>query len=253
MKSETTRAFVLRLIPYGDNDRVVELLTRRLGRVAALARGARRSRRRFGGVLDYFHLLDVRLRRGRAGMWRLEDVDLVRSFQAAGRSLEAHACAAHALEVARLGTREADPDPGMFRLLEALFPALAGERGDPGCLRRVFQVRALAALGYALPVEACPVCGRDPVEAGARVQGTSLRCVPCSGGSGRELSPGALRTLRAAAAAPEDRLGAVRVTARVEAEIGPLLEGALCEALGARPRTLEPAAPIDPLSETLLT
>ncbi len=252
MKAETTRAFVLRLIPYGDNDRVVELLTRRFGRVAALARGARRSRRRFGGVLDYFHLLDVRVRPGRGGMWRLEDVDLVRSFRGAGRTLEAHACAAHALEVARLGTREVDPDPALFHLLEAFFPVLAGG-GDPGCLRRVFQVRALAALGYALPVDACPVCGRDPVEAGARVQGSSLRCAPCSGGSGREISPGALRTLRAAAAVPADRLGAVRVTARVEAEIGPLLEGALCEALGARPRTLEAPAPIDPLSGTLLT
>ncbi|MCA9559134.1 MAG: recombination protein O N-terminal domain-containing protein, partial [Myxococcales bacterium] len=50
--SGSTRAVVLRATPYRDHDLVVDLLGEQTGRVAALARSARRSQRRFGGALE---------------------------------------------------------------------------------------------------------------------------------------------------------------------------------------------------------
>src|SRR5438046_4404258 len=47
----TTDAILLRSVAYGEADRVVTLLGRTTGRVSALARGARKSVKRFGGGL----------------------------------------------------------------------------------------------------------------------------------------------------------------------------------------------------------
>jgi DNA repair protein RecO (recombination protein O) len=45
---------VVRMTNYGESDRIVEFLTAEEGRVSMIARGARRSRKRFGGALDLF-------------------------------------------------------------------------------------------------------------------------------------------------------------------------------------------------------
>ena len=69
--SESTRALLLRSVDYGEADRVVTLLTERFGRVAAMARGARRSQKRFGGALSPLCVLSVELRPGRGELWTL--------------------------------------------------------------------------------------------------------------------------------------------------------------------------------------
>ena len=51
----------MRVVPYGEADAVLTLFTERLGRVAALARGARKSGKRLAGVLDPMHTLKVAL------------------------------------------------------------------------------------------------------------------------------------------------------------------------------------------------
>ena len=50
----TTAAIVLRTVDYGEADRVVTLFTRDHGKLSALARGARKSVKRFGAALGLF-------------------------------------------------------------------------------------------------------------------------------------------------------------------------------------------------------
>ncbi len=241
MTPQVTEAFLLRATPYGEADLVVALLTRQWGRVSALARGARKSRRRFGGALDYFHLLRAEVRPGRAGMGRLLGVELVQPFPRLRESVEAYWLGSQVLEVTRLGTREGDADEPLFLLVAAAFDAL--ERGaEPRSLARVFQARALTVLGFGLPAERCPSCGRG-YDGGAAAAGGSLRCLACAVPGAARLAPGTLATLRAAVELPLDRLGALRLSESAEREAGPLLEAGLAAALGARPRSLEPPPP----------
>ncbi|GAB6062879.1 DNA repair protein RecO [Deferrisoma palaeochoriense] len=236
MTPRRTEAFVLRTRPLGETDRVADLLTADLGRVAVVAKGARRSCKRFGGLLDYFVRVRATLRPGRGELWRLEDVELVRDYGGVARDLGTHAAAAHVLEVAWLGTREAGPDRAVFHLVDAALAALAAG-AEPGSLRRVFQARMLQALGWA-PFGACPGCG-GRIEAGGGVRDGAVWCRSCGGPEAAPLSAGALRTLEAAASVPLPKLGSVRFTRAAEAELGPFLDAALTRALGARPRTLE--------------
>ncbi|HEY8493863.1 MAG TPA: recombination protein O N-terminal domain-containing protein, partial [Myxococcota bacterium] len=47
-----TEALVLRVVDYGESDRIAHLLTPETSRLTVIAKGARRSRKRFPGALD---------------------------------------------------------------------------------------------------------------------------------------------------------------------------------------------------------
>jgi len=57
-----TEALVLRKVEYGDADLILSLYTESRGRISAIARSARKSRKRFTGALDPGSLVLVRYR-----------------------------------------------------------------------------------------------------------------------------------------------------------------------------------------------
>src|SRR5882762_11629702 len=54
MSSHSTEAVVLHAFDYLESSRIIKLLTRDFGLRSVLARGARRSAKRFGAALDLF-------------------------------------------------------------------------------------------------------------------------------------------------------------------------------------------------------
>ena len=59
---------MLRVQKLGEADRIVTLLTRRHGRVRAVAKGVRRTRSRFGATVEPFSHVDLQLCEGRAAL-----------------------------------------------------------------------------------------------------------------------------------------------------------------------------------------
>jgi DNA repair protein RecO (recombination protein O) len=159
----STRALVLQAFPYSDTSKILRLLAPELGVRSVIAKGARRPRSRFGGLLEPFTEGEAQflLREGR-DLHTLSAFDLLRSRQSLGRDLTAFAAASLMAELAlRFGTEE--PNPELFQAISASLDALA--RGADGrvayrCLAGVWQLVAL--LGYEPHLDACLRCGRIP-------------------------------------------------------------------------------------------
>ena len=80
-----TEAIVLRSIRYGEADRILHLYTPAHGRLSAIAKGARRSRSRFGARLEpFFHVRAV-LHEGRSELLTVTSVDTVAAHGGAAR------------------------------------------------------------------------------------------------------------------------------------------------------------------------
>src|SRR3954464_8054733 len=77
MSAHSTEAIVVHAFDYLESSRIIKLLTRDLGLRSALARGARSSRKRFGGSLDLFAqgTAELEVKSGR-------DLDTLSSFDA---------------------------------------------------------------------------------------------------------------------------------------------------------------------------
>ncbi|MCP4714472.1 MAG: DNA repair protein RecO, partial [Deltaproteobacteria bacterium] len=54
MAQVASHAIVLQTIDYAEYDRIVSLYTKDYGRIRGIAKGAKRSQKRFGGTLEPF-------------------------------------------------------------------------------------------------------------------------------------------------------------------------------------------------------
>lgn len=202
-RSVRVQAFVLGTVDYGERDRVVSMLSRERGKLSAFARGARVSRKRFGGALEPFNLLAAELReRPGADLWTLEDVTVERAFGGIRADLARIACASYASELARELVRDAEPHLDLFDLVGRYFERLDAGPAHPWDLRG-FELGALWAAGLMPRLDACARCGTTVGlgAPGGHGEGT-IRFDPAHGGvlcpACRGLSSTAGRDARAA-------------------------------------------------------
>ncbi len=159
-------AVVLRTQNLGEADRIVTLLTRRNGKVRAVARGVRRTSSKYGARLEPFSQVDLQLATGRS----LHYVAQAVTRNAFGEPLVVdyprYTAGQAMLETAdRLVAEEGEPAVQQYLLLvgalRALGQGVAGGETRPGAqLLDSYLLRALAVAGYAPALAACARCGR---------------------------------------------------------------------------------------------
>ena len=152
---------VLRSHPLGESDRIVTFLTRSAGKVRAVAKGARRSKRRFGSSLE--PLSRVRLQyfeREGSDLDRIEAADLLESFYRLQEDPERGAVLACMAEVADAFAREQQEDEPYFRLLHAVLRAVR-DGMDLDQAARYFEIWTLRLHGVLPSLSSCARCGNE--------------------------------------------------------------------------------------------
>jgi len=165
MPPDDSDALTLRCWDYGETSQVVHLLTRRAGRVHALAKGSKRPKSAFLGPLDTMVA-------GRAGWYRrpagtlhvLGSFEAYDHFPAIRRDLRRYYVACHVLETISLATREEVVEEGIFLLTVATLRLIERAR-EPEAAVPLFHADLLRQLGFAPRLDACVVCGRPAVSA----------------------------------------------------------------------------------------
>jgi DNA repair protein RecO (recombination protein O) len=209
---------VLRAVDFGESDRIIHLLTPALGRVAVIAKGARRSKRRFPGTLDLFNQLAVQIVRTRPTVLaRLEAARLLRTFEAIRAQSGRFALGCYLLELLDRLSPEGGAPRDLGRLFEFARSALEWlDREPPNERMRVLlELRALDALGLRPELLRCVRCGKPLPQAGsaplpfAVAEGGPI-CSGCTAAGGVATLPvhlGTLRALDRALSFPLDQLG----------------------------------------------
>ncbi|RIL06962.1 MAG: DNA repair protein RecO [Proteobacteria bacterium] len=238
MATIETQALVLRVVDFGESDRIAHLLTPVTSRLTVIAKGAKRSKRRFPGTLDLFHLLDVRIERRRpTSMARLEQARLLDAWTPLRRHPARFALACYLAElVDRLAT-EGTGGREARDLFAAVLGALraAASREPTPRMRALLELRVLAAIGLEPELRRCVRCGRDADASGAAA-GESAKvafhvaeggplCVGCTavGDPCMTLHRGTLRALEQGLRLPFDRIDRLALGAEPTAEARALL------------------------------
>jgi DNA repair protein RecO (recombination protein O) len=152
---------VLRTTPLRESDLLVVLYTDRHGRVSAVARGARRSRRRFAGALSLLVLARYQLgRRPRGELWGLDSAEVVREWTQLSSDVVAVAHASYVAELVDALLPAESPEPEALDLIVALWDALAAGGPSPGALRAV-EIALLDLAGHRPAIDRCAACGGE--------------------------------------------------------------------------------------------
>lgn len=196
---------VLRTTPLRESDLLVVLFTDRLGRVSAVARGARKSKRRFAGALSLLVLGRYQLgRRPRGELWGLDAAELVREWTQLAADVVAVAHASYVAELVGALLPAEVPEPHALDLIVALWDALAAHGPSPGALRAV-ELALLDLAGHRPALDHCAACGSPAVDELAvfdpgRGGAICRSCAAHSHGAGvRPLDPDTRGYLRAVA------------------------------------------------------
>jgi DNA repair protein RecO (recombination protein O) len=159
-------AVVLRTHKLGEADRIITMLSRRHGKVRAVAKGVRRTTSKFGARLEPFSHIDLQFATGRS----LDIVTQVESLDAFGEPLTedypAYTAGEVMLETAdRLVVEEREPALQQYLLLVAALRALNEGTSDgrrPATLiLDSYLLRSLAIAGYAPSFADCARCGLE--------------------------------------------------------------------------------------------
>lgn len=173
-------AIVLRTHPLGEADRIVTLLTRRHGKVRAVAKGVRRTGSRFGGRLEPFCLVDVQLHTGRSLHTITQAVGIETFAEGISTDYSRYAAASAMLETAdRLTDDVVDPSPRQFLLLVGALRSAAAGRIPPDQVLDAFLLRTLAHAGWAPELRTCARCGAEGPHHAVDVSAGGLVCSAC--------------------------------------------------------------------------
>ena len=148
------RAVVTAVIPYGEADAIVRMMTRTLGRVGAFAKGARRGKKRGLARVMALSQGHTRLtRRSGSEFYRLIELDVTEDPTALGADPVRYGRAAYLVELTERLLPQAEPIPEYFDLLVQALTLLAQGEGDARLLR-AFELKLLGHTGY-LPELTC--------------------------------------------------------------------------------------------------
>lgn len=159
MSDFTGAAILLRRIEYGDQDLIVTFLTREGGKGSAIAKSAKRSVKRFGGVLEPFSLLQVVWKQGRGGLPILQEASLRSAFFQIRSDIRKTAYASYWTELIHDWTEEGAPQEPLYRLLCQVLHQLDDGCVPPPVLSILFQMRFAALSGFRPELGGCSVCG----------------------------------------------------------------------------------------------
>ncbi len=161
------RAIILNSVDYSESDCILTFYTKEYGKMSGIAKGARRSRRRFVANIDplcnstllFFH-------NGKSELVRVDDATLIDGFVMLKTDIERYSIGCYMLELASEMTREGHVLPDVYDLLRDFLGLLdtsdvMDSEADDALLRS-FEIKLLSYLGYLPHLNGCVECS-EPI------------------------------------------------------------------------------------------
>lgn len=153
-----TEAIVLNSLKLGEADKLVTFYSDKLGKIKAVAKGARKLKNKYGSSLEPFTYgrLVIYDKNARF-LYRLFQSDIIESFQKIRSDYDKILFTSHFSICVESLTPEGDPSSSIFALFLTLLTYLKEEKVSSGVIQ-LFKVKLLGYSGYELFLDRCVKC-----------------------------------------------------------------------------------------------
>ena len=229
-----TDAVVLRTLDYSETSLIVQLFTRQHGRIAVLAKGARRPKSKFGATLQPMAYVQVvYYYKESRGMQTLTEAAYVQRFPHLTTDLGRLTVGLRLVELAHALLEEGEQNaPALGLLLQALAfadgapdPAPGGPTAGPANALPWFQLHLATLLGFAPDLDRAALDGLP--ERGGVLVLSSGAVVAAEEAAGVAASRAALRAFAVFARAPLGTAGRMQLLPQVRLEAEALADAFL--------------------------
>ena len=149
---------VLKVMPIGDYDRRITLLTKERGKITAFAKGARRPNSALVAAATPFSCGEVEMFEG-SSSYTVVRASIQNYFREVQEELETTYYGCYFLEFADYYCQENNDEREMLKLLYQSLRALTSAAYDKRLVRFIFELKAMAVNGEAPNVFSCVRCG----------------------------------------------------------------------------------------------
>jgi DNA repair protein RecO (recombination protein O) len=159
MPDFSTPAILLRRINFGDYDLIITFFTLNKGKLSVIAKSAKKSTKRFSGILELFSVLQIVVSAGsRKGLPVLQEAVLQHPFANIRADIKKTAYASYWAELINEWMEDGVKHVQLFRLFRFVLEQLDdGNIPDPA-LSILFQMRFTKLSGHSPNLRQCCVC-----------------------------------------------------------------------------------------------
>lgn len=155
----TIKGLVVREMSYGDNDKILHILTGEKGRLAVIAKGAKSIKNRYMTACQLFAYSSFNLYVPSNGtMCRLKDAELIQSFYEIRSSIETLSLASYISDVASQVSTEHNEEDGILSLALNTLYILSKMNHPLYIVKGVFELRLMSVAGFMPDLVACGGC-----------------------------------------------------------------------------------------------
>ncbi len=202
MPTYSDEAVVLRTHKLGEADRIITMLSRRHGKIRAVAKGIRRTSSKFGARLEPFSRVDLQFAIGRTLDVITQAVTLEPHSDELGQDYRKYTAGQAMVETAdRLVAEEREPAVQHYLLLAGALRVLQGGTRDgertPSLILDSYLLRAMAIAGYAPSFVDCARCGLEGPHRAFSSTAGGVVCEPCRPAGSSRPNPETLALLSA--------------------------------------------------------
>ncbi len=229
VQARETDAVVLNCIEHGESDVIITLFCQDVGRLSAIAKGAKKSKKRFVNKLELFSFLHITYQqKANRSLAFLAEADLHTAFLHIRQDLQLYSIASVIREFLLIGIRENEPDVSIFRLCLWALHSL-DRKQSPMTTLCLFLIRFYDHVGYRPDLQTCGRCNSVVTSRNRYSFDTASGRIICSACSphlphGIPLSHGTIKILRTAQELPVERLHRLRISGNILNEAISLLQ-----------------------------
>jgi len=236
-ESLKTSAFILRCLNYSESDLIVTFYSSDFGKLKGIAKGAKRSKKRFANVFEPFSLTNIIFSRKKTdSLAFIESCEIIEHYSDIRQDLEKTLVASYFIDLADHFSPEGKKNIKVFKLLQD-FLILLGRENTTDAIVRFFEIRLLRFAGYDPALDHCIIC-KLPVANGTSYyfypREGGIKCAACARPERYEqpISAGTVRTLLLGKDMEIDKIKLVALSDSLTVESRDILSGFIAHVLG---------------------
>lgn len=163
MKLSKIQGVVIKEVNTGEADKIITIFSKRLGKIQAGAKGARRPQSRLIAGTQFLSFSDFVLSKGQ-DLYNVRDCQIIESFYNIRENLQNLTYAVHIVDLVNEVSDENLPYPKLMQLLLNTLHMLSQTDKSPELITRIFEIRLMSIVGFEPQVMECQNCGEVPNE-----------------------------------------------------------------------------------------
>ena len=152
-----TQGIVLKSVTYKENDLILTIFSRKLGKISAIARGAKKSKSSLLSSSQIFAYSNFTLKR-EGNMYRVTQSEIIKSFYNLSYNFEAFSYATYILKLIDNFMIDNQPNNRLFVLLAQSLYLFSEENIDMQYVTLCFELKFLDYIGFRPIVNTCVSC-----------------------------------------------------------------------------------------------